>query len=320
MAGEAGTGDRAESLGLPPWGRRVLRCPTCGGGPLDDKGGAAAVCGACGHRAPIASGVVDLLVDAHPAVQREADAVAALDRGEARLLVRGHATTAKDGAPHAKQATRRHIEFTLRQIDELLARHPLSAGAVLVELGADACQATPRFLAAGARVVAVDITDHLAHASVEGAGDRLIRVRADMNRLPVHDNAVDIVWATAAAHHSWDLATTFGEAARVLSPGGRIVLCCEPLPGWLRWLGGHGVRAEERALGINETWIPRRRWLRLARRAGFEARIEIPRLTDREAKQRLAMRGLPGWLVSVVRPVLRRLQVSVHLVGSSASG
>ena len=289
---------------VPDWACELLRCPVCQGeiafdGPLR--------CSGCGRSAATLSSVLDFLADPHPAVAREAAAVAALDREEIEL-------PRSPAAEDPLTAAHRHVESTLREIDVLLDAAPLIANTVLVELGADACQATPRFLAAGARVFAVDISHHL-ETPVDDPEARLVRLRADMNRLPLRDGAADVVWATAAAHHSWDLARTLREAARVLRSGGRLVLCCEPMPGWLRWLGGWGVGAEERALGINETWIPRSRWRRWTRRAGFDdIRIEIPSLSVDDVAHRLARRGLsPRW-VPLVRPFLRPFQVSVHLL------
>lgn len=56
----------------------------------------------------------------------------------------------------------------------------------------------------GHRVLATDITDHLSLATRPGDPD-LCRILSDMNRIPLKNEAVDVVWATAAVHHSWNL-------------------------------------------------------------------------------------------------------------------
>jgi SAM-dependent methyltransferase len=137
-----------------------------------------------------------------------------------------------------------------------------------------------------------------------------------MNRVPLADQVADLVWSTAAAHHSWDLERTFREAARILRPGGRLAFTCEPMPAWPRYLFGRDFGRAERALGINETWIRRATWLRLARRAGLTPAIRLPALSAAAIRERLAERGWPPALARWTLPVLPLLQVSVHLVAT----
>ncbi|MEM6795285.1 MAG: methyltransferase domain-containing protein [Acidobacteriota bacterium] len=157
------------------------------------------------------------------------------------------------------------------------------------------------------------------HLAERASDPNLCRLQSDMNALPLADASVETVWATAAAHHSWDLGATFREAARVLKPGGRLYFCCEPMPSWLRWPLGLAVGDAERELGIHETWVPRWRWLALARRAGFRVRLVFPELSDAQMAERLRARSVPDALApalgALVRPALRVLQVSIHLVG-----
>lgn len=279
---------------------------------------------------PEREGVLDCLHELHPVPARERRAVAEGDRRAHSPAEGEHAGDIDVGAGEREEAERayhRAIAEAREIVEGLLEREPLPAEPVVVEVGADYGWTSALLLDRGARVIATDISDHLRHAS-RGESEALCRIQADMNRLPVADGVADVVWATACAHHSWDLQRTFREIARVLGPGGRAYLCNEPLPAWPRYLFGFGFGREERARGINETWISRRGWLRRCRRAGLEPRLVFPAMAGERLERRLARRGLPkslGWLPGrllgrLLAPVLPWLQVSVHLIAERADG
>jgi len=279
-------------------------------------------CRDCSMVYPTDRGVTDFLLQPHPAVARERAAMAELDskdeefnRSTLELLDKLEADSLS-----ADELRRfpcfRHAAEARRRIIELLHSVPLAAGELLVELGAAHCWASGLFLQRGCRVVAVDITEHL-HLARRAGDERLWRIKADMNRLPLRDGAADVVWSTASAHHSWSLAATLAEAARVLRPGGRLALCCEPMPSLLRWLAfgcGAGFGRSERKAGINERLWRRGTWLRLCRRAGLLPKLIFPSMEKEELVERLGRYRLPGFLAAPARPALRLLQVSIHLV------
>ena len=212
----------------------------------------------------------------------------------------------------ASSAHIRAIADSRAQVLALFAEERLKPGSVVLELGADVGWASSILLAAGCRVVATDITDHLSLAPDQGSPN-LCRLFADMNRVPLADASVNVVFAASCVHHSWDLGLTFREIARVLKSGGTAYLCGEPLPSLVRYVVGGRFGHKERELGINETWTRRDVWLRYCREAGLVPRILFPNLSDSQMRSRLRKRRLPGFLTGVLRPMLTTLQVSVHL-------
>jgi SAM-dependent methyltransferase len=305
------------------WALGLLCCLECGATSLESTPGAV-LCAACGTRYPQRGDVVDFLHRPHPAVVRERDAVHRIDRedGASPDCVRALLTRLESGAVTetdlASSAHTRAITESREQVMDLLSQEPLTPGATVLEIGADVGWASSILLKAGCRVIATDITDHLFLAP-EGQSPDLCRIQADMNRMPLHDSSVDVVFGASCVHHSWNLGNTFGEIARVLKPGGRVYLCGEPIPSLPRFIVGTRFGHKERALGINETWIRRGTWLRHCQRAGLEPRIVFPRLTAAQLRQRLEKRRLPGFLAGVVRPILPVLQVSVHLRADKTS-
>lgn len=104
----------------------------------------------------------------------------------------------------------------------------VAPGQRVVDVGSGTGFLTEGLLAHGARVVAVDpaqgMLDALAAKLGEEAGDRLELHLGEAERLPLPDRSVDRVVANMVLHHVEDPPAALLEAARVLRPGGRIVL------------------------------------------------------------------------------------------------
>src|SRR5262245_61571899 len=64
-----------------------------------------------------------------------------------------------------------------------------------------------------------------AHLRDEGFGHARF-VHADLSRIPLATLSLDVVFSTAAFHWVVDHDALFGELARVLRPGGRVVAQC----------------------------------------------------------------------------------------------
>ena len=78
------------------------------------------------------------------------------------------------------------------------------------------------------RVIAVDRSDAvLARAKAAAAKRKLKNVewkRGEIERLPLADASVDVALLSQALHHAADPSTAIAEAARVVRPGGRVLV------------------------------------------------------------------------------------------------
>jgi ubiquinone/menaquinone biosynthesis C-methylase UbiE len=66
-------------------------------------------------------------------------------------------------------------------------------------------------------------------------------------KLPLPDAAVTVAWAIASLHHWHDRAAGISEAARVLMPGGRLVLAERRTRAGARGHAAHGITPDEEA-------------------------------------------------------------------------
>jgi demethylmenaquinone methyltransferase/2-methoxy-6-polyprenyl-1,4-benzoquinol methylase len=94
-------------------------------------------------------------------------------------------------------------------------------------------------------------------------------VRGDAGRLPVADGAVDAVTVVDALHHLPDPGEAVREAARVLRPGGVLVVR-EFDPATVR---GRALVAAERAVGFDSTFLAPDDLAGLLAEAGLAARV-----------------------------------------------
>jgi SAM-dependent methyltransferase len=105
-------------------------------------------------------------------------------------------------------------------VEEILAARPPG---VAVDAACGTGRHAERLAALGHRVIGVDSsTDMLAHAraKIPAADFRL----GDLRALPVPDDHADLVTCALALVHVRDLAPVFAEFARVLRPGGHLLI------------------------------------------------------------------------------------------------
>lgn len=118
-----------------------------------------------------------------------------------------------------------------RLAQRVLALSSLKKTDVVVDLGAGTGLVTIPAARLAARVIAVDYSEmmlrRLRARTREVSLVNVECVQADLRRLPIRDESVDVVMSSYAFHHlsheAKELALT--EARRILIPGGRLVIC-----------------------------------------------------------------------------------------------
>jgi len=234
----------------------------------------ALVCRGCGRRYAIREGVVlaGVLDDAWVAILGEMI--------QRRLLTEDALRGAPEeerayDARHAEQGRQSRaiadacFEAVQQRWVELGARRVLDCGAGMMET-------SDWFARQGAEVVAVEPEiSMLRYAAFEGLnaaplrscemGGRTYfnrnpapfpayfnRFAADCQRLPFAEGAFDLAFCRATAHHATDLNAAMAEMARVVRPGGHVVLCAEPIRSVLDRESDHLENCAGCEHGLNE--------------------------------------------------------------------
>ena len=105
-------------------------------------------------------------------------------------------------------------------------------GERVVDIGAGMGPATVQGAKAGASVLAVDPTSYMRHIlAVRRLGQRrraAIRIAdGSAESVPADDQSIDAAWTVNTMHHWADMDAAARELARVLRPGGRLLLVDE---------------------------------------------------------------------------------------------
>jgi SAM-dependent methyltransferase len=137
-------------------------------------------------------------------------------------------------------------EFTDQLIVDAVNPKP---GEVIVDAGCGEGWLTRVCAAAGAEAIGVDLSPAFVDAARTAMNGTAVAPRfelADMRQLPVHDATVDVVIANHVLTDIPDAGTAIAEFARVLRPGGRmVVLVVHPC--------FYGLRAEREATMLMPT-------------------------------------------------------------------
>ncbi len=155
-----------------------------------------------------------------------------------------------------------------------IAHAQLKAGEVVLDLGSGAgidCFLAAREVGANGRVIGVDMTPPMlerARATAKKLGVANVEFRlGEIEHLPVADASVDVIISNCVVNLSPEKARVFGEARRVLRPGGRLVVSDLVLT---RELTPELRRHAELYAGCVAGAALEAEYLRLVREAGFE--------------------------------------------------
>lgn len=267
-----------------------LRCPSCDGHSFTavaEKQNKTEIregfvfCRTCKAKFAIHMGVLDFLMDPSPIVEKGRKGWKDYD-----LLPNALPFRVEDAHRYEKQILSlpdgddsdffenetlfRSIVGAKHAFYQGLTLSGLTGGERLLDLGADICWSTYKFAQLGCDCVALDINHHLPVSDIYVDKGRVYfeRAQADMCDLPFVDESFDVVVTVTSIHHTHDLGKTFREMARVLSPGGKVVLINEPMRGVFQQKDYGGADSKE--LALNDHWYTAREYRAAAKKVGLD--------------------------------------------------
>jgi ubiquinone/menaquinone biosynthesis C-methylase UbiE len=177
--------------------------------------------------------------------------------------------------PGLQQTTYRPIH------DAVLARFAGLEPDRVLDLGCGTGQLTERLGEAfpDAEVIGADLSNGMLERAAKRVADEPTTafVRADAQHLPLADGSLDIVTCTESFHWYADQSAAAAELARVVRPGGRVVIASIAA---VTGFGDDAIRRATALAGRPVRAIPKRRLRRLLEAAGFDVHHQgrIPRL------------------------------------------
>src|SRR5438552_6263601 len=109
--------------------------------------------------------------------------------------------------------------------DAAIAAADINSSSIVVDVGIGTGFIAEGALAAGARVIGVDSSDHMLEEARQRFGVARFEARSgDIESLPVGTGEVDVVLGNMVLHHATDPPRAILEMARILKPGGRVVI------------------------------------------------------------------------------------------------
>jgi 2-polyprenyl-3-methyl-5-hydroxy-6-metoxy-1,4-benzoquinol methylase len=127
-----------------------------------------------------------------------------------RFLSASYFAKGKDGGPFGRFMKPEHI-----------------AGKEVLEVGCGMGTHAAMLARAGARLTTIDLTVRAIEVTkrrFDIFGLRANIQRADAESLPFADRSFDTIWSWGVIHHSWRFENCLSEIARVLRPGGHLML------------------------------------------------------------------------------------------------
>ena len=183
------------------------------------------------------------------------------------------------------------------------ARAASVAPGVALDVACGGGFSTRALAAAGHRVVATDLTPEsvaAARAATTDERGRVAWVAGAAERLPLRTESVNVVGCRIAAHHFADIAAFLDEVARVLKPGGMLLLVDTTVPedeALARWLDDVERRRDP---SHQRSWPPSR-WRAVV--SGARLRVEETQTYRKrhELEPWLARSGCTGAAAEEVR-------------------
>lgn len=103
------------------------------------------------------------------------------------------------------------------------AQQHFESGAVALDAGCGTGRLTAELVSIGYDTIGVDVTAEMLTVAEQSVPDADFRA-GSFERLPVDDDSIDLIVSGLAVCHADDLDAVFSEFARVLRPGGHVVM------------------------------------------------------------------------------------------------